>query len=89
MQTFELQSLEYMFSKLVTECLVDHVDHRGGLMLSRISAELFNVFLFTLKSVQFMSEIFQLYVGAFSDIMEEPELTFSLPEGNFRSCFLF
>ena len=58
-------------------------------MLSRISAELFNVFLFTLKSVQFMSEIFQLYVGSFSDIMEEPELNFSLPEGNFRSCFLF
>ena len=86
MRTFELQSLECSFLKLVTQCLIDHVlrkSDRGGLILSRISAEFFNVFPFALKSVQFTSELFPLFVGAFSNIMEKPELSFPFAEAEF------
>ena len=54
--------------------------NRGGLILSKISAEFFNVLPFTLKSVQFMSELFPLFVGTLLDIMEELELNCSFTE---------
>ena len=49
----------------------------GGLILSKISAEVFNVFSFALKSLQFVSDIFSLLC---SDIVEEPELNFLFVE---------
>ena len=68
MRTFELQSLEHSFSRLVTQCLIDDV---------------------LLKSVQFMSEVFPLLLGAFSVIMKEPELSFSFAEAEFCIVFSF
>ena len=62
---------------------------REGLILSRISAEFFIVFPFTLKSAQFMSGLFSLFVGALSNIMEEFELNFSFVKVEFRIVFSF
>ena len=42
-----------------------------------------------IKSAQFMSGIFSLFVWAFSDIMEEFELNFSFPESEFWTVFSF
>ena len=44
---------------------------------------------FTLKSKQFMSEVFPVFVGTFSDIMEETELNFSFAETEFWIVFSF
>ena len=60
---------------------------RGGPVSPRILVEFFIVFPFTLKSVQFMSGVFPLIVGAFSDAMEKLELNFSFAETEFWIVF--
>ena len=46
--------------------------------------------MFILKSaVKFMIEVFPLFVGGFSDIMEEPEINFSFAEAEFWIVFSF
>ena len=62
---------------------------RGGLILSRISTECFIVFPFTLKSAQFMTGVFPLIAGEFSDVMEELEFDFSFAGAEFRIVFFF
>ena len=62
---------------------------RGRPVSSRLSAEFFVVFPFTLKSVQFMSRSFLLIVRTFSDVMEELELNFSFPKAEFWIIFFF
>ena len=54
-----------------------------GPISSGILGEFFVVFPFTLKSVQFMSRVFLLIVGAFSDVMEELEVNFSFADAEF------
>ena len=56
---------------------------RGGPVSSRIWAEFFILFPFTLKSVQFMSRAFLLIVVAFLDVTEERKLNFSFTEAEF------
>ena len=56
---------------------------RGGPVSSRIWAEFFILFPFTLKSVQFMSRAFLLIVAAFLDVIEERKLNFSFTEAEF------
>ena len=62
---------------------------RGRPVPSRLSAEFFVVFPFTLKSVQFMSRSFLLIVRTFSDVMEELELNFSFPKAEFWIIIFF
>ena len=62
---------------------------KEGIIFSRISAELFFVFPFKLKSAQYMSKVFSLFSGFLSDIMEEFELKFSFAEAEFWIAFSF
>ena len=62
---------------------------REGIILSWTLGEFFIVFPFKLKSAEFMSGVFPLIVGAFSDVMEELELNFSFAGAEFRIVFSF
>ena len=99
MQTFEVQPLECSFSKLVTQCLINHIflkseywcsaKRKVCIIFSRISAEFFIVFPFKLKSKQYMSGAFPPFAGLSSGIMEEFELKFSFLQGEFWIAFPF
>ena len=60
------------FTKIGVLILCD----RTSLILSKILGEFFDVFPFALKSVQFMNEVFPLF-------LEEPELNVSVADAKF------
>ena len=71
--------LEYSFSKLATQWLIDRVD-----VVRYGRSNIIRDFGFTLKSVQFISRVFLLaIVGAFSDVTEELEVNFSFADAEF------